>query len=42
MNSALHTKTQTAAIMCGARGAVNSQAATTAGLDRSLAMRCVR
>jgi len=42
MNSTVHTKTETAAIMCGARGAVNSPAATTAGLDRSLAVRCVR
>jgi len=41
MNSTVHTKTETAAIMCGARGAVNP-AATTAGLDRSLAVRCVR
>lgn len=43
MNSILHTKTETAAIVCGARGAVNSPGAMTAGLDDgSLAARCVR
>ena len=44
MNSTLHTKTETdRAIMRGARGAANSPAAATAGLDdRSLAVRCVR
>jgi hypothetical protein len=43
MNSTFHTKNETAAIMCGARGAVNSPAGTTAGLDdRSLAVMRVR
>jgi hypothetical protein len=43
MNSTLHTKTETAAIVCGARGAVNSASAMTAALDdRSLAVRCMR
>lgn len=42
MTSTLQTKTESAAILCGARGAVNTQAAMTTGLDLSLAVRCMR